>query len=86
MPICQRVIGRPPSVLFLDLLFAARRVRAPDTADPAGRRGWALGEAPSYERHGEERVAAGVYREALRFREHVLPVQDALWTHSERGA
>jgi hypothetical protein len=53
---------------------------------PAERHGWGPDEVPFYERYGEERVAAGVYQHVLRFREHVLPISDALWTHSERRA
>jgi hypothetical protein len=33
---------------------------------------------PLYERHGEERVAAGNYRIVIRQREHMLPLRDAL--------
>ncbi len=54
--------------------------------DPAARHGWTEGEKPYYEQYGEERVAAGVYQYVLRYREHVLPIADALWTHSERRA
>jgi len=35
-------------------------------------------EPPFYERHGESRVAAGVYREIVRAGEHVQPMVDAL--------
>jgi hypothetical protein len=42
-------------------------------------------EKPYYERYGEERVAAGVYKDVLRLREHVLPVADALWSYGERA-
>jgi hypothetical protein len=37
-----------------------------------------LGDRPSYERYGEERVAAGHYPSVLRLREHFLPLVDAL--------
>jgi len=33
---------------------------------------------PYYERHGEERVAAGYYARVLRYREHMLPLAEAL--------
>ena len=33
---------------------------------------------PYYERHGEERVAAGYYASVLRYREHMLPLAEAL--------
>jgi hypothetical protein len=36
------------------------------------------GPPPFYERHGEARVAAGVYARVLRQREHVLPIAEAL--------
>lgn len=49
------------------------------------RLGWTGDEVPFYERHGEKRVAEGVYDRVLRFREHVVPVADALWSHSTRG-
>jgi hypothetical protein len=54
--------------------------------DPLEHHDWPADEVPFYERYGEERVAAGVYQHVLRFREHVLPISDALWTHSERRA
>jgi hypothetical protein len=54
--------------------------------DLADRLGWTADEPPFYERHGEKRVAEGVYDRVLRFREHVLPVAEALWSHSVRGA
>lgn len=53
-------------------------------SDPADRYGWTADQIPFYERYGEARVAEGVYRQVLRFREHVLPLADALWNHSER--
>jgi hypothetical protein len=34
---------------------------------------------PFYETYGEGRVAAGSYAVALRYREHVQPVEEALW-------
>jgi len=36
------------------------------------------GRAPDYERTGDALVADGTYRETIRFREHLLPVRDAL--------
>jgi hypothetical protein len=35
-------------------------------------------DPPFYERHGRQRVAEGVYRDVLTFREHVRPIADAL--------
>lgn len=37
-----------------------------------------LGSAPFYERYGELRVAAGYYRHVIRYREHMLPLTEAL--------
>jgi AcrR family transcriptional regulator len=39
------------------------------------------GEAPFYERYGEEQVAAGHYKQVLRYSEHVAPLIDALNSH-----
>lgn len=33
---------------------------------------------PYYERYGEKQVAAGLYRDIIRYREHVLPLAEAL--------
>jgi hypothetical protein len=41
---------------------------------PSGRDG----EIPPYERLGEQRVAEGVFRKVIRYREHVAPVREAL--------
>jgi hypothetical protein len=38
----------------------------------------AHGDTPFYEQYGEKQVAAGVYQQVLRYREHVLPVAEAL--------
>jgi len=35
-------------------------------------------DPPQYERFAAERVAAGIYSEMIRFREHLLPILDAL--------
>ena len=35
-------------------------------------------ERPYYEIHGERQVAAGYYRDVIRYREHLLPLADAL--------
>jgi hypothetical protein len=35
-------------------------------------------QPPFYERHGEGRVAAGLYRRVIRYREHLAPLGDAL--------
>jgi hypothetical protein len=49
-------------------------------------REWHAGEAPFYERHGERRVTSGAYSRVLRFREHVLPLGEALDLHAEARA
>jgi hypothetical protein len=41
-------------------------------------------DRPYYETYGEERVALGVYTSTLRYREHVLPVVEALARHAGR--
>lgn len=38
-------------------------------------------EPPFYERYGEKQVAAGVYRQVLRYREHMRPLAVALRRH-----
>lgn len=60
------------------------RVECLRPCDPEDRYGWDPQEVPFYERYGEQKVAAGVYRQVIRFREHVRPIADALWSHSER--
>lgn len=40
---------------------------------------------PYYERHGEQQVAAGAYREVIRFRDHLGPLAEALDRHAARG-
>ena len=62
------------------------RIECLRPADAMERYGWDPEEVPFFERHGEDRVAAGVYRDVIRFREHLLPAADALWAHSERHA
>lgn len=41
-------------------------------------------EPPFYETYGEKQVAAGHYQTVLRYREHVLPLANALRQYSER--
>lgn len=64
--------------------FRTECLRPVDPEDPYG--GWDPAETPYYERYGEQRVAEGVYDRVLRFREHVQPLADALWSHGERRA
>jgi hypothetical protein len=42
-------------------------------------------ESPYYELHGEKQVAAGYYEEVLRYREHVLPIAQALRDYSQQS-
>lgn len=59
--------------------FRHESLRAVDLDD---RLAWSSADRPFYERHGEARVAEGVYDRVLRFEEHVVPVAEALWRHS----
>lgn len=63
--------------------FRHEVLRAVDLDD---RLAWTPDGLPFYEQHGERRVAEGVYDRVLRFREHVVPVAEALWQHSTRAA
>ncbi len=40
-------------------------------------------EPPFYERHGEQQVATGYYQQVIRYRQHLLPLADALRRHAE---
>jgi hypothetical protein len=62
--------------------FQTECLRPVDPGEPYG--GWDPARVPYYETYGEKRVAEGVYDRVLRFREHVRPLADALWSHSER--
>jgi hypothetical protein len=56
---------------------------------PVAPNAWAAlpaGETPFYERHGESRVAAGRYRQVIRFHDHVRPLAEALGECEERRA
>jgi len=44
-----------------------------------------LEEPLFYEAYGEKLVAAGHYKEVIRYREHLVPLAEALWNHIERG-
>jgi hypothetical protein len=41
-------------------------------------------QPPFYERYGERRVAEGRYRRAIRYREHILPLAEALRDYVEK--
>lgn len=49
-----------------------------DLDDPYG---WDPARIPFYESYGAERVASGVYKHVVRFRDHVQPLADALFSH-----
>jgi hypothetical protein len=40
-------------------------------------------DLPTYERHGEQQVLAGHYERVIRYRDHVLPLAEALRRHVE---
>jgi hypothetical protein len=42
-----------------------------------------LVNTPYYEIYGEQQVAAGHYKQVLRYREHILPLAHALWNYAE---
>jgi hypothetical protein len=54
----------------------------PVAVDAQARRGFE--EPPFYEHYGERQVAAGHYSRVLRYREHMLPLAEALRSHVER--
>lgn len=41
-------------------------------------------EPPFYERYGEKQVSEGYYRRVIRYREHILPIVDALQSYAQR--
>ncbi|HEX8130260.1 MAG TPA: hypothetical protein VF527_14245 [Pyrinomonadaceae bacterium] len=52
---------------------------------PAREFGQGFEVTPFYEQYGERQVAAGYYTRVLRYREHMLPLAEALRSHIERG-
>jgi hypothetical protein len=60
-----------------DAAFRTEAFRQTD----AGERWTPGGELPYYERYGAERVNAGVYRDVIRFEQHMRPLADALAAH-----
>jgi hypothetical protein len=40
---------------------------------------------PFYELHGDEQVSAGYYDRTIRYREHILPLAEAISKHLERS-
>jgi len=55
-----------------------RPVEAPECFEPPE-------SPPFYERHGEKRVKEGVYRDVIRYREHLQPVAELFWKHAIRA-
>ena len=54
---------------------------------PAGNQagtGWPANDLPFYELYGEKLVAAGHYREVIRYEEHMLPLAQAIRAKAER--
>ena len=43
-----------------------------------------LTETPFYEKQGERQVAAGHYREAIRYCSHIRPIIEGIWSYVER--
>ena len=41
-------------------------------------------EPPFYERYGEKQVSEGYYHRVIRYREHILPIVDALQNYTQR--
>jgi hypothetical protein len=54
------------------------RPAAPLAAPPSAE------HSPFYEQHGQRRVAAGLYRQVLRYRDHILPLAQALRDLAQR--
>jgi hypothetical protein len=61
--------------------FRVECLRPASGGAPGGR---GFEEKPFYERYGERQVAAGHYSRVLRYREHMLPLAEALRSHVER--
>jgi hypothetical protein len=40
---------------------------------------------PYYEQHGEQRVSSGAYSQVIRYREHIVPLAEALWRQVGTG-
>ncbi|HYO62560.1 MAG TPA: hypothetical protein VER08_02775 [Pyrinomonadaceae bacterium] len=60
------------------------RVECLRPASSGARDGRAFEVPPFYERYGERQVEAGHYSRVLRYREHMLPLAEALRSHVER--
>jgi hypothetical protein len=39
-------------------------------------------QPPFYEQYGQRQVAAGLYRDVIRYDQHVAPVKHALWARA----
>jgi AcrR family transcriptional regulator len=62
----------------------AFRVECLRPASNGARNGGGFDAPPFYEQYGERQVAAGHYSRVLRYREHMLPLAEALRSHVER--
>ncbi|HEV2706825.1 MAG TPA: hypothetical protein VGV59_12930 [Pyrinomonadaceae bacterium] len=60
------------------------RVECLRPASNGARNGSGFDGLPFYEQYGERQVAAGHYTRVLRYREHMLPLAEALRSHVER--
>jgi hypothetical protein len=61
--------------------FRVERLRPVDS----NKIGFEFNEKPYYERYGEQQVAAGHYRDVIRYREHFMPLAEALWQQVAKG-
>lgn len=62
--------------------FRTECLRRVNTTNPCYR----LQETPFYERYGENQVSAGFYSDVIRYREHMVPVAEALRRHAGRSS
>jgi hypothetical protein len=70
-------------ILNQEGIHAIQTERLRSTRDCSPRDGAA--ETPYYELYGEKQVAAGHYEHVVRYREHVIPVVEALRYYSEKA-
>jgi hypothetical protein len=47
---------------------------------------FAAGHRPYYEQYGEQQVASGHYHQVIRYRDHLVPLAEALWCQVEAGS
>jgi hypothetical protein len=79
--------GARPGLRNRDFTLEALPAHGPEDMRGRSATGWGIaalvGEVPFYELHGQKRVEQGIYREALRFREHIEPLARGLMRHVE---